>query len=248
MSSGDVYETLFRQWASVSKLVVDGKRDSAKVSKVLQDLIDEPCDSYERARLILGKDFISAKEISHARGVSYSDEQLKTFTETLPSESVLTWLRDNGCTLVAGPPNPMSLLDIWTIKPKYFYAKSGGWYQDDSQKFSRNDKVATAWLGLCKALVPNSTNKKWDEQSVLLTEVERVPNAAEFAWGVTSYKAVRGAYLFKGMYARTSSVSLGGSRVDLGGFGQFGLGVNGYWDDNCSNELGVASARIFNPA
>lgn len=40
MSSGNVYEVLFRQWASVAKLVVDGKRGPGSVSRILQAIID----------------------------------------------------------------------------------------------------------------------------------------------------------------------------------------------------------------
>ncbi|MBI2053939.1 MAG: hypothetical protein HYT36_01205 [Candidatus Staskawiczbacteria bacterium] len=40
MSSGNVYETLFKQWASVGKFLVDGKRDPKEVSDVLQAIID----------------------------------------------------------------------------------------------------------------------------------------------------------------------------------------------------------------
>lgn len=41
MSSGNVYESLFKQWASVSKLVVDGKRSPEEVCRLLQMIIDE---------------------------------------------------------------------------------------------------------------------------------------------------------------------------------------------------------------
>lgn len=198
--------------------------------------------AYERARLILGKDFISAEEIALARKLDYSDEQLQMFQNTLPGEDVLVWLRDNGYTLVAGPPKQMSLLEIRDLNPAYFYVKTGGWYE---QKFSYEDLVQATWLGLRKDIVHNSASLSWDDQQKLITGVERVPNAGEFVWGITTYKAVRGIYLFERMYARTSSVS-DGSRVFLGGFDQSGLDVyDGCWSGRC--DLGVASARIFNP-
>jgi hypothetical protein len=39
MSSGNVYETLFKQWASIGKLVLDNKRDPEEVSSILQAII-----------------------------------------------------------------------------------------------------------------------------------------------------------------------------------------------------------------
>jgi len=248
MSSGNVFENLFRQWSSVSKLVVDGKRDPAKVSNALQEVIDEIPNAHNRAKLILGKDFITTEEISQARNLAYNDEQLKMFADTLPSEEDIIWLRDNNYALVAGPPNPMSLIEIRDMKPEYFYTKTGGWYSESKEEFSRNDKVLPAWLGLRKNPVPNSTSKNWDEQNSLLTKVERVPNSAETAWGITTYKAVCKIYLLKSIYVRTSSVPSGGDRVFLGCFDSDGFDVlDNYLDGYRLGGLGLASARIFNP-
>lgn len=41
MSSGNQYEKLFKLWATVSKLVIDGKRDVHRVAKMLQSIVDE---------------------------------------------------------------------------------------------------------------------------------------------------------------------------------------------------------------
>lgn len=248
MSNSNVYEILFRQWASVAKLVVDGKRDPAKVSKSLQEIINETVGPYDRARLILGKDFIPAEEISQNRGVSYSNEQLVMFAGSLPVKDELMWLRNNDYMLVAGPPAQMSLLEIRDIKPGYFYTKTGGWYSGEKEKFSRDEKVLVAWLGLRKKPVPDSISRDWDNQNLLLTKAERTPNSAETAWGITTYKAVRDIYLLNSVYVRTSSVVSVGGRVYLGDFGPPGFGVNDCWDGLCDSSLGLASARIFNPS
>lgn len=42
MSNDTTYARLFKQWASVSKLVLDGKRDPQAVSEILQGIISEP--------------------------------------------------------------------------------------------------------------------------------------------------------------------------------------------------------------
>ena len=39
MSSGNVFETLFKQWVSIGKLILDGKRAPEEVSRVLQTII-----------------------------------------------------------------------------------------------------------------------------------------------------------------------------------------------------------------
>ena len=200
--------------------------------------------SYELAKTILGKDFISPEEIMKSRkGVNYTEEQLAQFGETVPTQEILEWCRDNSYMLVAGPNRPMSLLEIRTMKNGYFYSKEGGWYAEQKQKFSQNDKVETKWYMIRKDIVPESTSKNWDEQHALISEIETVPNAPEFVWAITTYKAVRGIYLFGGMYARTSSIDSDGSRVNVGSFDDKGLLVNDDWGSGRNSILGLSVAR-----
>jgi len=203
-------------------------------------------NGYNLARTILSKDFIAPEEIAIARKLIYSDKVLRHFAETLPSKEALQWLRDNGFTLIAGTPSPLSLLEIRRINPRLFYSKSGGWYAEEKQKFSRNDKVTAEWLMLRKSIVPNSTKMIWGGQQKLLTKVEYVPNVAEAAWGETTYKEVRGAWLFPNIYARTSSVFSNGCCVSFGDSSLDGVHVSNYWDDVRDDNLGLASARKRN--
>lgn len=199
---------------------------------------------YELVRTILGKDFISPEEIMKSRkGITYTDEQLSQFGETVPAQEILEWCRDNNFMLVAGPNRPMSLLDIRTMKNGYFYSKEGGWYAEQKQKFSQNDKVETKWYMIRKDIVPESTSKNWDEQHALIADTEFVPNAPEFVWAITTYKAVRGIYLFGGIYARTSSLDSDGPHVDVGSFDDGGLHVLSHWDGVRFSYLGLSVAR-----
>lgn len=199
---------------------------------------------YDLARAILEQDFISPEEIAEARKITYSDAVLKYFAETLPSEEVLRWLRDNGFALVAGTPSPMSLLEIRGLNAQLFYSKSGGWYVENKLKFPREDKVNAEWLMFRKTTIPNSTSKTWDEQQKLLSELEYVPNAPEMAWGITTYKEVRDIYLLPDIYARTSSLDSDGRRVHVGHFDSDGLHVYYYWVVfRRGDDLGLSSAR-----
>lgn len=199
---------------------------------------------YELVRTILGKDFISPEDVMNSRkGITYNDEQLSQFGETVPAQEILEWCRDNNFMLVAGPNRPMSLLEIRTMKNDYFYSKEGGWYAEQKQKFSQGDKVETKWYMIRKDIVPESTSKNWEEQQPLISDVETVPNATEFTWAITTYKAVRGIYLFGGIYARTSSLDSVGDRVDVGLFDGGGLCVGNYWVSDRSSRLGLSVAR-----
>lgn len=197
---------------------------------------------YELVCTILGKDFISPEDVMNSRkGITYTEEQLTQFGETVPAQEILEWCRDNNFMLVAGPNRPMSLLEIRTMKNGYFYSKDGGWYAD--QNFSQKDKVETKWYMIRKNPAPESTSKNWEEQQPLISDAETVPNSAEFTWAITTYKAVRDVYLFGGIYVRTSSLVSVGNRVDVGSFDDKGLNVNAYWDSSRFSDLGLSVAR-----
>jgi len=196
---------------------------------------------YTLAQTILGKDFVTPEEVTKSRGIVYTEDQMSKFGDTLPSQEVLVWCRDNGYMVVAGPNKPMSLLEVREMKSGYFYSKSGGWYAD--QKFARNDRADTRWIMVRKEPVPDSTSKTWSEQQALLSEVEITPNAAEVVWAITVYKAVRDIYLLPNIYVRTSSIASDGYRVYVGYFDDKGLDVDYWYDDHRYSTIGVSSAR-----
>lgn len=199
--------------------------------------------NYDLAKTILGKDFIPPEEIAKSRRLTYTDAELATFGETLPDEATLAWCRENGCMLIAGPPNAMSPLDIRAHHNPYFYTKEGGWYADSRQKFSRDDKAEPVWIAFKKEPVEGSRNRTWFQQIALVKSPMIVPNAAEAIWGLTTYKAVRGICLLPNVYVRTSSIDSDGHRVFVGNFDSAGLDVNNNWDDNANDNIGVAAAR-----
>lgn len=211
----------------------------ATVSKAVPDAVS----GYELARLILGPDFITPEEIALARpGIAYDDARLDEFETTLPSVEKLAWCRANDFMVTATPPVPLSLLPIRDLKPEYFYTKTGGWYANERERFSRDMRTGNGWLMLRKGAVPDSFGIKADDQIKLLSPVEYVPNDAEVEWGVTTYKAVRDIFLLSDFYVRTSSFDSDGFRVHVGYSEDGGLGVRG-WDGGPGLDIGVASAR-----
>jgi len=195
----------------------------------------------EVARMILGDDIVFPDEIAEARGLSYTDAKLKHFADTMPSEEALRWCKANGYAIVAGPPSPMGLLEVRSLKSEHFYSKAGGWYE--GYAFGNDDKAQTEWLAIRKEPVPNSFNQNWNEQLRLLSKDEQVPNAGEMSWFITTFYEVRGVRLFEKVYVRTSSVASGGDCVGVGDFDEDGLNVNNYWDDNRNYNIGLAASR-----
>lgn len=227
----DSLQRIFERGGEFQAYIVAGvRRFTAKVP------------DYDLARTILGKDFISPEEVAKSRkGVVYTDDQLAQFGDTVPSQEVLEWCRDNSYMVVAGPNKPMSLLEVRDLRSDYFYSKEGGWYAE--QAFAQNDKAETRWIMLRKEPVPGSTSKNWNEQQALLSDDEATLNAAEVVWCVTTYKAVRNIYLLPSVYVRTSSLGSDGDRVNVGHFDSVGLRVDSYWDAYRNGNVGLSTAR-----
>ncbi len=202
-------------------------------------------DPYAEARAILGWDFISPQEAAEAWGFTYTDAQLRQFTETLPDVKVLQWLWEHNYMLIPGPVEPTSLLDICSMRPDSFYVlrnwKNEIWYE--GEQFAHTSKVAMKWLALGKDAVPDSFGRTWNQQTALLSSEEYVPTAGEAVWGATTYYEVRGVYLLPDFHVRTSSVDARGGQVFLGYFDADGLDVNSCRGDRRDGDVGLASAR-----
>ena len=197
---------------------------------------------YGLAQSILGTDFITPEEVSKARpSIVYTDDQITALAESLPSEDMLKWCKDNGYAVMPAPPTAMSLLDVREIQSTHFYSKTGGWYSD--QKFAREDRTSFGWLAIKKTPISDSTSKNWNEQNKLLSALETVPNAAEMSWFITTYFEVRGIRLFESIYVRTSSLGSGGGRVLVGSFVSGGLIVNDWDGDRRDSNIGLSGAR-----
>lgn len=197
---------------------------------------------YGLAQSILGADFITPEEVTKARpSVVYTNEQITALAESLPSEDMLKWCKENGYAVMPAPPTSMSTLDVREIQSAHFYSKTGGWYVD--QKFARDDKTSFGWLAIKKTPVVNSTSKTWNEQNKLLSKLETVPNAAEMCWFIMTYFEVRGVRFFEGVYVRTSSLDSDGYRVNVGFFDSGGLYVGSWSDDGRNVFIGLSGAR-----
>lgn len=197
---------------------------------------------YALAQSILGVDFITPEEVTKARpSIVYTDEQIKVLAESLPSVEVLKWCKKNGYAIMPAPPTVITTLEVRAIKPDLFYMEIGGWYAD--AKFASEDKTSFGWLAIKKTPVVNSASKTWDEQNMLLSEFEIVPNAAEMCWFITTYFEVRGVRLFKDVYVRTSSLGSVRLHIFIGNFTSEGLDVAFYWVDYRVDDLGLSAAR-----
>jgi len=199
---------------------------------------------YRLAFKTLGKDFIPPEEIMRSRkrkGIIYTNEQIAQFKKTVPAQEVLEWCREKNFILIAGPDRPISFFEINVMESDCFYFRKNGRYAD--RVFSQKDKVKTKWYMVCKIPVPESGFKRWEKQQVMISDVEIVPNSAELTWAITAYKKIRGIYLFRKFYVRTSSLGLDGCRIVIGNFNERGMLVDSVRDSACFKLLGLSVAR-----
>lgn len=221
------------------------KTGCPKVSNNGEVVTNQLPEGHELARLILGDDYITPEEVATVYGVSYTDEQLEHFVDTLPDTQTILWLGANGYMLIAGLPMEVNLLQVRELDNKVFYSKTEGWFYAKDKEVAQTDLVkAGEWLAIRKEEVPDSFDMTWKEQQDLITEVEYVPNAPEVSYAVTAYFKVRGIYLLRGkMYVRTSSVDADGDHVGVGGFDEDGLYISYCSPGGRDGLVGVSSAR-----
>jgi hypothetical protein len=142
------------------------------------------------------------------------------------------------------PGFPLSLLDVRATFADLFFSKTGGWYAEEKQSFSRAS-VPVRWHLLRTTPVPESLGKTWDEQCRLLLPDEEVPSAATVAFATMLHFRATGQRLFKGCYVRTSDVGAVGLRVRVGRFAAGGFVVDDLWDHYRYGLLGLSSVRKF---
>ena len=248
MQAMSIFEAVYNKArlddSSAQRLNERGDELKTGISKLIAELSAFRHYNDEKARSILGTDFITPEEVMKAHpDVIYTDKHLAFLAETMPSEEDLRWCKDNGYAVMPAPPDPITLLDVRALKVSHFYSETGGWYAN--QKFASNDKTRRGWLAVRKEPVPNLILKTWNERKKLLSGVEDMPNAAEMAWFIITYFEVRDVRLFENVLVCTRSFRSDGCHIDVGKFGQGGLRVHDHWGGDRDSRIGVSSARKF---
>lgn len=213
------------------------------VTKLQNQYFNDTRDAVRYARAVLGADFVAPDEIGAVvPGAIYSPEQVIQLTSTIPPKEVLHSLKQNEYALMPQPPSARNLLALREKMPHLFYKPH--WYDcwRDSRGFIKNDLTGTGWLMTKKVPVGDSGGKYLSEQLKLLSHPERVPNAPEMGWFITTFFAVRGIRLFEDGFVRTSSCDHLGRRILVGCFDEIGLRINFWWDTHRFDRVGLASA------
>lgn len=195
----------------------------------------------EFCRLVLGEEFITPKEIAKASNLQYSDEKIEFFDQNLPSTDAVRWCKENNFLIIAGPPTPLSLLEVSALP--YPLGFRGGLPTEKEGAFIRNEKVLTRWHALRKPVC-----HPYGNVTETLSPVECVPTCVEVAWCITVYKAVRETILLSHEYARTVSTSSKGLIAQFGLYAAGGYAViTGDDHDVASNVMPAVRADLLLP-
>lgn len=200
-----------------------------------------PTTDQERAKRIMGANYIGPEAAMQHLGVQYTDQELAMLSVVPFSEAVLKECAKTHI-LVAGAS--LSILEVRErakSKSKLFYSTTDAWY--NTEKFARDEKVNVQWYLVRKEAVADSFSKNWDEQCALLTEDECVPRDCEVVYVTILTFLATGIRLFEKYYVRCSGVSSIGYRVCVGAFAAAGLDVYGIWGVYRVGDLGLASRR-----
>jgi len=173
--------------------------------------------------------------MSFRSDIFYTEEQLLMFRETMPSRDVLEWCRSNHYMLIAGPHCSMSITQLRSLHRNYFWNRDAFCHVD-------GDVVETNWIMMSKKPLLSSNWKTWDEQQVLLSDNEVVPNVTEVAWCLTTYRIVRHIFLLSNSYVITSSPSPVIGRFYVGVFDVWGLCI-GVAPDGRGEKMHILPAR-----
>jgi len=110
------------------------------------------------------------------------------------------------------------------------------------------EKVEPRWHLIRAGIVPESTDKTFEEQQRLLRE-EEVPRACEVVYMAVLYYLARGTRLFdQGVYVRCRDVvskygNINNGGVMVGNFEPSGLDIGCIWFDYRLFFVGVAASR-----
>jgi hypothetical protein len=241
MSSGEnnIYETLWKQQATVNKLILDGKRDPYGVSRILQSIIDpdtkqgaedSPKDIKPPAKLIEIQKWCKSISDAEAKGIltARAPEDLSAITNLRRfAKEVFDWKENIFYKVEAGfdfqehAPGIGPCCEDWS--------NQGRWALKNTKSTCAS---LVFWI---PRLLPESCSKNTDNQLNLMAAHRKkyeLPENCLKDFGSASLNTLLILERFHRTnervplnlyWIRTDTLRMGGSRVILGPFGDAGL-------------------------
>lgn len=212
------------------------------------------------ARAILGENFFGIEEWSSLYGVNFTKKQLREIADFPWSEDVL----NAPCPFVKGKKvkethfaflglnsfkgKPLTILKWQELhpaskQPQFYSYAPDCWY--GKEEFVAKKTSDFRWHLMSKEIVPDSTNKTYQEQTKMLPNEYEVPFAVEEVAKEILYFKKNGVYLNPNRYARCQDLGSSGARVYIGFFSRYGLCTGSGWDGCRFSRVGLATSRKF---
>lgn len=218
----------------------------------------QPTISQEIARIIMGKNFWSVEDWATFFGVDFTKKQLREIEKFPYGEDILNGpcplhigksIKDThfaflGLDQIQG--SPLTIVKWQEICPasgqlRFYSYVPDAWYS--KEKFVNKPTCGFKWYLMPLEIIPNSTDKTFEQQKAMLPAEYGVPFAIEEVTKHVLYYKKNSIYLNPKRYGRCQEISSDGSRVPVGSSGPVGLIVYGSWDDDCYDSIGLASVR-----
>lgn len=202
--------------------------------------VDE-ATSHQRARAIMGKNFLGLKQVERLYDVKYSKEECEKLASIPFNDGVLKACADN--THVLMPGFPMSINDI--RKHRKVRGSSAKLFADlickamyDYEVFAKTP-VEVRWFLFRKKPIDGSGSLNYKEQLQLIPPGEKNPRVADAVYAIVSTFLITKECLFDGVDIRCSDVDSHGLRVRVGS----GLFIDSYWGDGSDERCFICSIR-----
>ncbi len=216
------------------------------------DLIESTCQKL--VRKIMGKNFFGIEEWSFFYGVNFSKKQLREVAKFPWSEDVLnapcpfhkgksvkeTHFAFLGLNKING--EPLTILKWQELHRAWFRSyHPGAWCAEE--KFATEQTCAFRWYLMLLEIVPNSTNKTFQEQTAMLPADYEVPLAIEEVTKLILYRRKNSVFLNRLEHGRCQDTIFGCYPVSVGGFSSRGFHITRYWDSGFYYGVGLAASR-----
>ena len=137
---------------------------------------------------------------------------------------------------------PLTILKWQELHRAWFRSyQPGAWCAEE--KFATEQTCAFRWYLMLLEIVPNSTNKTFQEQTAMLPADYEVPLAIEEVTKLILYRRKNSVFLNRLEHGRCQDTIFGCYPVSVGGFSSRGFHITRYWDSGFYYGVGLAASR-----
>lgn len=204
--------------------------------------------SQERARNIVGKNFLGAEEVAEHFGIRLSPEEQEKVRQIPFSERTLLECKDSHILLLGvardDSGNPLTIARLRQMFPRGGQPRFRSYPKPAavSESYASKETPQLRWYLIAKGLVEESRSKPYWQQEKLLAENQYRERAVVYVYMMFLMFKARGEYIFRTDLVWSSCAGSDGAPVAAGYFDREGLYVSDWWL-RPDVHFGIAPAR-----